>query len=443
MKTNFASFAVRLHQFLLACTCGIFLLACSTPTPPTATPRPTPVPVVPTEAPNGRIAVVEVGGTVYTINPDGSDRAFLDFSGVVNNAAVAWSPDSTRLALGVAGPVDGSSQLIVTDAHGRNANTIYEGPPIGVPFYLSWSPSGDHIAFLANRAAGGLSLRMIRANGSEGAVLVADGSPSFFSWSPEGRRMLLHIGAEDGLIGTYALDNSSIDRRDVAPGVFQAPAWSPAGEAYVFATRTGELAGDLILVQGSSERTLISYRGLINFTWSPDGSRLAYSLLSQGDQSFSQLTLIDMTSGASRPLTSEGLVAYYWSPDSTRLAYLTYALVSDDSSAQSSTGRDVLISNPTQDGGVLELTWHIFDIGSEQSTRLASYQPTRQFGFTLPYFDQYAQSASFWSPDGRYLLLIGSPNGLESAIYRVDTLAGAENQVERIGPGDYAIWSWK
>jgi TolB protein len=383
--------------------------------------------------------VIEADGNVYTINPDGTDRSFVDFTGVVNNAAVAWSPDSTRLALGVAGPIDGSSQLIISDAHGRNVQTIYEAPPIGVPFYLSWSPSGEHIAFLANRASGdGLSLRTIKASGDENAVLVANGSPSYFSWSPDGRRMLLHIGAEDGIIGMYTLGDTQVNQRNTAPGAFRAPAWSPTSEDYVFADSTGTFAGNLILVQGDRETIQTSYRGLISFNWSPDGTHVAYAISEDGFQ-YNQLSVYDVASGASQRLTQGDVIAFYWSPDSTRLAFLELRQ-GGDTSAQD---RDVLISNPAQGGNTVDFLWNIADIDSQQNTRLASFLPSRHFGLTFAFFDQYAQSASYWSPDSRYLLLIGSPAGGESAVYRVDTLAGGADNIQRIGPGDYAVWSWK
>jgi hypothetical protein len=62
---------------------------------------------------------------------------------------------------------------------------------------------------------------------------------------------------------------------------------------------------------------------------------------------------------------------------------------------------------------------------------------------TVPYFDQYHLSLTFWSPDSRYFVAtteVPDTQG-EAAVLVLDT-AGQESP-RQIGEGTLAIWSWK
>ena len=47
----------------------------------------------------------------------------------------------------------------------------------------------------------------------------------------------------------------------------------------------------------------------------------------------------------------------------------------------------------------------MLDVESGESKDLLAFQPTDQFLSILPYFDQYHQSATIWSPDNFNLVL--------------------------------------
>ena len=132
---------------LAAC---LTLSACRTIPAPDTTAEPTAVPtavagVRPT-TPVNRVAVIETGGTAYTVSPDGQDRAPLNTSGTIPTAALVWSPDSSRIAFSL---VSGAgSELIVVDARGGNRVSTFAASRAEAPFYLFWSPDNQHIAFL-------------------------------------------------------------------------------------------------------------------------------------------------------------------------------------------------------------------------------------------------------------------------------------------------------
>ncbi len=72
---------------------------------------------------------------------------------------------------------------------------------------------------------------------------------------------------------------------------------------------------------------------------------------------------------------------------------------------------------------------------------LAAFRPTRSFLFIVPYFDQYAQSIRFWSPDGRYLVYSDQETSRQAGIWVADAVG--EEPPRRLADGTLAIWSWQ
>ncbi len=424
----------------------LVLAACQTaPAPATeTTAQPAPGKVGPTPGVN-RVAVIDLDGAIYTVDANGGDRVDLNTSGAIPNAALAWSPDSSRLAFSVATGAD--SQLVTVDPRGGMRTTIFRGSPVGAPFYLYWSPDSRHVAFLTSDARGSMALRFAQAAQAESDEVIARGQPNYFSWSPDGEQLALHIGGRQGYVGTYQLGDAEARQRDAEPALFQSPAWSPTGEAYLFARAGNSARDEIALVRDETETAVAEYHGGVTFGWSPDGARIAYSVLGEGGQQYTDLTVLDAQSGASRTLVGEPHRAFFWSPDGARIAYLTSRLASPsvigkvpNTSLRSLGG--LAAQRADQTDRVLELTWHVVDVESGARTTLASFAPTDDFLFAVPFFDQYAQSITFWSPDSRYLLLAGAPLGRESAIYRIDTTTEGDG-LARIGPGEFAVWSWR
>ena len=391
-----------------------------------------------------RIAVIEAGGTIYTVNPDGSDRADVNTSGTAPNAALTWSPDGSRLAFSLV--TDDSSHLITTGPRGEDRVSIFSDQPALAPFYLYWSPDSRRVAFLTPSLRDRMALQVAQATQAESAQIIARGQPNYFSWSPEGERLALHIGGLQGYVGTYALADDSAHRRDADPALFQAPAWSPAGEAYLFARDGAPARDDLVLARGDEETVLARFDAGIAFAWSPDGARVAYSTLSPHGPHYSGLYVLDADGGAARRLVDESHEAFFWSPDGARIAYLTARTGSDVEGGAprmpGSRAEGLAAPGAEQAATTITLAWNVVDVASGQTTSLLSFGPTEHFLAVVPFFDQYAQSITFWSPDSRYLLLAGRPLGRDSGIYRIDTRATSE-RLARIGPGEFAIWSWQ
>jgi TolB protein len=442
MKTGLAAKSIARCLRVMSAV-WLTLTACQA-VPATAIDRSsTPVAAQPGSATN-RIAVIEAGGAIYTANPDGSDRVDVNTSGAAPNAALAWSPDGSRLAFSLV--TDDSSCLITTGPRGENRVPVFSDQPALAPFYLYWSPDSRRVAFLTPSLQDRMALQVAQATQAESARIIARGQPNYFSWSPEGERLALHIGGLQGYVGTYALADESTRKRDADPALFQAPAWSPAGEAYLFARDGAPASDDLVLARGDEETVLARFDAGIAFAWSPDGARVAYSTLSRQGPHYSGLYALDADGGAPRRLVDESHEAFFWSPDGARIAYLTARTGSDVEGRApqmpGSRAEGPAAPRIEQSATSITLVWNVVDVASGRTTALASFRPTGHFLAVVPFFDQYAQSITFWSPDSRYLLLAGRPLGRESAIYRIDTHAESE-RLARIGPGEFAVWSWQ
>ena len=176
-------------------------------------------------------------GSLVTMSPEGHDRTTLAIAepGSLQVFQAAWAPDGSKVAWAQVDVREGSAvpRLITTGPTGEER---VETTVDLVPFYLSWDPTSRHVAYLGNGAdsiqlgcGGGRSAR-----GRPSPIPLDEGAPYYFSWSPDGERLLVHVGDDRLEELTLAGEGSPIDDR---PGVFQAPAWSPDGSSQVFVRR--------------------------------------------------------------------------------------------------------------------------------------------------------------------------------------------------------------
>lgn len=182
----------------------------------------------------------------------------------------------------------------------------------------SWSPDGERIAFFAARFEDSaildkyplplhLPLYVMDASGKNQRRLF-DFPVSWFSWSPDGRKLLYVSAYEDPQRGDRAVLTAKR---------------SPMSAIYLLDLRTGQ-------------RRRLSGFGLNCFgAWSPDGARLALSL---GDERSCDLYVATLDGKRSKKLTdSDGIrIKPAWSPDGGRIAYIAVDDSADDSTPPSS-----------------------------------------------------------------------------------------------------------
>ena len=376
----------------------------------------------------GRLAVLEADGSLYTTEADGSDRSDLITSPGAELTALqpAWSPDGDRLAWVISEARDGVVAGAIVVAGPRGEDPLVTPTPF-VPFYLSWSPTGDRVAFLG---AGGdpeapVQMSVLDLGGPKARVrAVAGGEPFlYFAWSPDGRRVLAHAGFD-------RLEQVDLGGRStpvsMRPGLFAAPAWSDDGRTLVYAERRRHGLQRLVaVVDGGSPEVLVEGRGALSFVLRPDGRAVAYQMLGERDGDLLDrratepgdgVRVVDLGTGVERRATSIRAMTFWWSPDGEQL---------------------LTLAPEPESSGEIPFLWQVWN-GRRTIDAEGHHSPTLQvLRDYAPFFTQYAQSATPWAPDGSaFAFPVSSPDGAGQIV--VQEVGG---EPTTIGPGVYVTWS--
>lgn len=431
--------------FMVALALLVISLACSTIIPFSTSETSAPAP----EAPLGLIAYVGNDGNIYTTDRDGKESSAITQDAKLNPAAgqvgriyqyPTWAPDGQHLAfvrfsLSQSGP---EVSLFSALSNGKKSVNTFTSQNFQ-PFYLSWSPNSQTIAFLGSDASG-MAQYLVAASGGE-SKFISSGQPYYWDWSPDGQTLIVHIGGDSSAnpnarLAFVELDNSSLTQElDLKPGSFAAPAWSPAGDVIALAAQNDAGDDELMLAgqDGKVKQVLTRLSGPVDFAWSPQGIHLAYAILdSSGSAPTIRLVVLDSTQPDVQNQVAQGeLLAFFWSPDGQKIAY--FMLGSRGPSATS-------FQTVAQTKQSASLVVRVYDRISGETKEVAAFAPTFSFQQVLPFYSQYQRSATIWSPDSQNLVLSGIDSTGENVIYTV----GADgSQFQKIADGDLAFWSWK
>jgi WD40 repeat protein len=396
-------------------------------------------------ASSGRIAYVGTDGNIYTVAPDGTRLVALTRNrptGTDRYNALAWSPDG-RLAF--ASSTGEGSTLYTAQPDGTERTRVFSGGPDAAPFYLYWSPNGQQLAFLTPSQSSQLALWIADGHAADSAQTIAQGSPSYFSWASNSQSLLMHMGRpQGGLNDTHMAifdpSQSMLVELPDTPGGFQAPAWSPNSRQFLFARQGSQRTSELVLAEGDDRRVLASSRTGMAFAWSPAGDRIAYSSPDPVEALLYGSVVVTDLEGKERSVVAQGqIMAFFWSPDGKRLAVLNF-----DPGGQERQGRTIPVwagAAPRLQSADVGLAWSVVNLADGTLMDYASFQPTESFLLLVPYFDQYAQSLSLWSPDGRYLVYADVNDRDQASIRVLDTLEPLQ-PARRLAEGTFAAWSW-
>jgi TolB protein len=384
-----------------------------------STPRPTAAPPERPFAASGSIAVVEADGSLSLVDRMGHVTVLAE-AGDATFAFPAWSPDGSRIATIRYGSSD--RQILVFDAREAAAGkpvepvVLLQSAAIG-PFYLSWTPDGRSLAYLADEN-GGLSLRIVAADGSEpldgsapGSV-IRTGNPFYFDWIGS-NRMLAHVGSgTDAFLGEIGLDGASAGGTIQSPGDFRAGAVSgdQKFEAFVQAGESG--AGTIVVAGrgGSTQRTMPVF-GTAAVSFDPTGDTVASIGPNKPGQSgisipFGPLRLLDPASGKVRTLLDGSVVSFWWSPNGKTIAALLVQPAGGSASPApaSSVSPSAAAASPTASPSSVHVVF--VDVASGKVRSEAVVNPGQLYiDQYLTYFDQYERSHRVWSPDSTSLLV--------------------------------------
>jgi TolB protein len=396
---------------------------------------------------SGTLAYIGSDGNIYITSPDQVETIAVTTDATappegsgLSYPRVAWSPDGQlAYASVIRSGNNARSRLFIKQ--NRNADPKLVGvSDEHFVIYIHWSPQPcgevadcSRLAYLIEEPDGiGLRLVEVDSVGTRNRLLGL-GWPFYFSWSQDGSRMLWHIGGasrfnKDARLAKYFVAEDQVSEIDLPPGLFIAPSWSPSGEEWLAVTETnGEDALQRITrrANGWTTNTLIQARDKhIVFSWSPDGSRIAYSTLRQsGGFIFGPIHVYDMTNREEQQLTSSSfdISGFFWSPDGSRLAYLSRLPLQDE----------------------VWLQWRVVNLETGKDSGFAAFNPTYQMSYVISSFNQYAQSHRLWSPDGRYLVYADQNDARVERIWMVDTFTEGDADPIFVAEGTMAFWSWK
>jgi Tol biopolymer transport system component len=212
--------------------------------------------------------------TLVMVDRSGSEVPLIE--GQANYASPRFSPDGTRLAIGVGVPP--TRQIWIYEmAEGTMVPLTFEGHN----YYPVWTPDGERVTF-ASETPNSVDLAWIRSDGSGASErLLANGRWNYpESWSPDGRHLLYREQDPNVQrdIWVLTLDGTSNPRPFfVLPSQEESPELSPDGRWLAYAS---DMSGRYeVYVSGFPEpgrRRQVSLDGGTEPVWSRDGSELFY-----------------------------------------------------------------------------------------------------------------------------------------------------------------------
>ena len=236
------------------------------PPPPTQQPPALPQQTVGT----GRIAFAsnfQGDYEIYTIDPDGSNLVRLtDRPG--EDWLPAWSPDGSKIAYQYMCAEHGVFHLCFMNADGSDVRCLkptIQGNPVSVQ-RPAWSPDGRSFVFSAESMSQPTTVNSISADGSTLTTLSTGRDPS---WSPADSRITF---MDNGQVFVINADGSGKQQLTNNPGYCMYPTWSPDGTRIAYSVDGQGL--HIMNADGSGDQ-VIAPNTSWGLAWSPDGSQLA------------------------------------------------------------------------------------------------------------------------------------------------------------------------
>lgn len=414
--------------------------------------------VQPTTAPSAPARLVYVGldGTLNAMDAGTASVIHFPAPGAAFQFP-AWSPDGAQIAA-ISTDARESGLDIFTpplDAGGAPASpTRVYGSTDRPVFYAYWAPDSRSLAFLTTEPSGGIALRRGLADATAPSTTIRTGAPMYWQWV-DPARLLVHSGgdAAGAFAGDVGLDGTPLEQLTVQAGAFRAPALSADGKYVAFTATEPEGARSMVVAApDGSLRHDVRVFSLAAFEFDPAGDTLAFvgSATAGGsaDIPVGPLRIVDPATGDVRTLIDGSVVTFFWAPDGKTIAAIGIP-GSDDTKTASVGGGSTVLARADLTGvhaaagvqAAASPTLPLFFVDSETGairSQQAVHLSDLFIGQVLPFFDQYALSHRFWSPDSRSLVL---PIVDDQGVTRITSFFADGSEPAQLVEGQFASWS--
>ena len=276
----------------------------------------------------------DAGGDIWVAAPDGGGAQVLRATSAVEWGAT-WSRDGAHIAFWTSTITGGPADLWVMAADGSDARAVVQDLRLSVAAEgpaVSWSPSGDRIAFAS--IVGGLYVASI--DGSAVAELTggAFGSISTPAWSPDGTQIAFRgqpYRWGSATLYTIHPDGTGLETVSEQPGGSGGHLladWSPDGRRLTYSDGVDDILVATLEPDGWVERVLVGGTDNDRYpAWSPDGRQIVFvrtddsvtdALWNPEGNEVGRLYLVDPSGGAPlllAPTLVAGVATHCFSPD--------------------------------------------------------------------------------------------------------------------------------
>jgi Tol biopolymer transport system component len=274
------------------------------------------------------------GDGLYTVNVDGSHRTLLKSGN--GFFSPRWSPDGSRVAF-TDFYWEGSwprYRLLVMDADGRNERLVAAGTGSIALSRQPWAPDGSRIAWGGAVLVGNdthTDLYTADADGGDVRQLTFDGaSKDPPSWSPTGSTLVYSrsfVGEEHWDLFVVVADGSGSTQITSSGWGTQNrnPTWAPSGDWVAFWRVSDGVPGISVIHPDGTGLHRVCACGAFEVTWSPDGTKIAYSIITQtGRYSYkAELYAVGADGLNLKRLTESSFdTSPIWSPDGDRILFM-------------------------------------------------------------------------------------------------------------------------
>ena len=255
----------------------------------------------------------------------------------LSNLFSVWAEAPKRAKIVYTSNRHGNAEIYIMNADGRQQIRLTNHP--GNDFDPTWSPTGEHIAFVSEREHKGLyDIYLMDPDG--GNIRRAFSELDYRTaptWAPDGKKIAYHTYSP---VPDWAVYFNTINGRNTKrvvkvgkyPNGF--PAWSPDGTeiAYIGTMRGAPIVGGaapieqriwIINLQTHEKAALpvkIRKGSLMYPAWSPDGKKLAFAWRKRDGEN-PGIYIVNRDGKNLEEITENAYGMIAWSPDGKELLY--------------------------------------------------------------------------------------------------------------------------